>query len=160
MKFSINFFCLIIYNFLFSQVNIYIYKMNQYDLVKYGSQAIVGALLISAYDVFVEGYELKLNGFVSSDATSMAIAVIISNLVYDISSSIVPYLNKNNFVGKLTQPVLNGIIYLYVYNMMTAGVYRGIRDNTRLAIIGSVGQLLIEYSQAPLMSLFGFHMYQ
>jgi hypothetical protein len=113
--------------------------MNQYDLVKYGSQAIVGALLISAYDVFVEGYELKLNGFVSSDATSMAIAVIISNLVYDISSSIVPYLNKNNFVGKLTQPVLNGIIYLYVYNMMTAGVYRGIRDNTRLAIIGSVG---------------------
>lgn len=133
--------------------------MQQYDLVKYSSQAVVGALLISAYDVFVEGYEFKLNGFVSSDAFSMATSVIISNLVYDVISSLVPFLDKNNFVGQLTHPILNAIVYMYIYNMMTAGVYRGNRDNTNLLIVGSIGQLLIEYSQKPLMSLFGLQMF-
>lgn len=130
--------------------------MNQYDLYKYGSHAVVGALLITAYDVFVENYELKWNGFVRSDATSMALSVVISNLVYDVVSSLVPFLNKNNFVGQLAQPVLNGIVYMYVYNMMTAGLYRGARDNTKEFFVGSIGQLLIEYAERPLMSLFGW----
>ncbi len=89
----------------------------------------------------------------------MAVSVVISNLVYDIVSSLLPYLHKNNFVGQLAHPVLNGIVYMYVYNMMTAGVYRGARDNTKEFFVGSIGQLLIEYSQAPLMSLFGWHHY-
>ena len=129
--------------------------MQSYDFVKYSSQAVVGALLISLYDVFVEGYELKLNGFVSSDAFSMAISVVISNLAYDVISGLVPFLEKSNFMGQIAHPILNAIVYMYVYNMMTAGVYRGNRDNTNLMIVGSIGQLLIDYSQAPLMSLFG-----
>jgi len=113
--------------------------MQSYDFVKYSSQAVVGALLISLYDVFVEGYELKLNGFVSSDAFSMAISVVISNLAYDVISGLVPFLEKSNFMGQIAHPILNAIVYMYVYNMMTAGVYRGNRDNTNLMIVGSIG---------------------
>ena len=39
--------------------------------------------------------------FVSSDATSMAISIVISNLVYDVVSSLAPYLSKNNFIGQI-----------------------------------------------------------
>ena len=133
--------------------------MQSYDLYKYGSQAVVGTLLLTFYDVFVEGQQFKFNSFVQSDAITMAISVIISNLVYDVASSLAPYLSKNNFVGQLAQPVLNGIVYMYVYNMMTGGLYRGIRDNTKLFIVGSIGQLLIGYAEAPLMSLFGWNQY-
>ena len=38
--------------------------MNNFDLMKYGSQALVSASLIAVYDVVVEGYEFKMNGFV------------------------------------------------------------------------------------------------
>ena len=40
-----------------------------------------------------------MNSFLTSDVSSFTLSIVVSNLVYDILSSLIPFLNKSNFIG-------------------------------------------------------------
>jgi len=128
--------------------------MFKYDLMKYATNAAFGYASILAYDVLVNGYELN-GGFAMSDATSFAISSVLTNFSGDVLSSVVPYLYEGNLASMLTYPLLNGIIYMTVFDMMTNNKYPGNRDSTGAFLVGSISNLVIRYVESPVLNLFG-----
>ncbi len=128
--------------------------MINFDLMRYGTHALVGYGSLLAYDVLIEGYKLD-GGFAMSDAASFAVSTVVSNLAYDLLSSVLPYINENNISGMITKPVLNGIIYMYLFDYMTNKRYPGSRDATSAFLVGSIGCVISYYIENPLLSLFG-----
>jgi hypothetical protein len=127
--------------------------MIKYDLIKYSSHALIGFGTIAAFDVFVDGYRYN-EGFVMSDATSFAISSVITDLSYDLISNFIPMLGESTLSSYITRPVLMGIVYMYLFNYMTAPKYPGNRDSSKLFILGSLGSLISLYIENPIMSLF------
>ncbi len=132
--------------------------MINFDLMRYGTHALVGYGSLLAYDIFIEGYKFD-GGFAMSDAATFAVATVVSNLGYDLLSSVVPYINESNFAGMITRPVLNGIIYMYLFDYMTNRKYPGSRDTTSAFLVGSLGCVIAYFIENPLLSLFGYRQY-
>ena len=132
--------------------------MLQYDVMKYVSHAAVSYGALLAYDCLVEDYKLD-GGFAMSDAYSFAIASFVSDLSYDLLSSALPYLNDGHFTGMVARPLINGIIYMYLFDYMTNQKYPSGRDSSRAFVIGAFGSLLSSYIQNPLLGLFGIKSY-
>jgi hypothetical protein len=128
--------------------------MERFDLMKYATNAAFGYAGILAYDVFVLGYKVD-GGFAMSDASSFAISTLLSNFSSEILSSVVPYLHEGNFAGMISYPLLNGLIYVYVFDMMTNNKYPGNRDSTSAFLVGSFGSLITRYIESPVLNLFG-----
>ena len=125
----------------------------QYDIMKYGTHALIGFGGALAYDVFIEGRELN-GGFAFSDASTFALSTVVSNLTYDVLSGLLPYLNDGSFAGMIAQPILNGLVYMYLYDYMTGSKYPSIRNETQSFIMGSIGVLILSYVENPILSLF------
>ena len=132
--------------------------MDKYNMIKYASHAAFGYFSLLAYDTLVLGFKID-GGFVMSDATSFALSTVLTNFSCDVLSSMVPYINDGSFIGMISCPLINGIIYSYVYDMMTNRRYPGIRDPTNTFLVGSVGLLLTRYIESPVLSLFGLKSY-
>lgn len=130
--------------------------MMKYNLVQYATHAAFSYVGVLAYDVFVLGYRYD-GGFAMSDAGSFAVSTILSNFSAEVLSSFVPYLYEGNFAGMISYPLLNGIIYMYVFDMFTNRKYPGLRDSTGAFLVGSIGCLLTRYLESPVLSLFGIH---
>ncbi len=111
---------------------------SSYDLVKYGSHGLIAAATIVGYDVLVDGRSMS-ESFVKDDALSFAVSNIATNFVNDIISNFVPFLDESNTVGMLTKPLLNGIVYMWVYDYMMANKYDGYRENKTVFVVGAVG---------------------
>ncbi len=127
--------------------------MLRFDLIKYSSHALIGFASIAAFDVFVDGYKYN-DGFVMSDATTFAISSIVADLSFDIISNFLPMVGESNLSSFITRPVLMGIVYMYLFNYMTAPRFPGNRDNSKLFILGSLGNLIGLYIENPVLSLF------
>ena len=132
--------------------------MYKFDLVKYATNAAFGYASIMAYDTLILGLRYD-GGFAMSDASSFALSTVLSNFTSEVLSSMVPYLNENNFVGMISYPLINGIVYSFVFDAMTNKKYPGIRDSTSAFLVGSVGLLLIRYIENPVLSLFGLQIF-
>ena len=128
--------------------------MMSYDLTKYTSHAVIGFAGIIAYDTLIEGYKID-GGFAYSDASTFALSTIISNVSYDILSNFLPYLNEGSLPGVIGKPLINALVYSYMFDMMLSRKYPGNRDSTNAFIVGSVGDLLLGYVESPIMALFG-----
>ena len=131
--------------------------MMKYDIVKYATHAAAGYATILAYDTLVLGFKLD-GGFAMSDASSYAISTVLTNFSGDFLISMVPFLNDNNYLGSIVgYPLIQGVIYMYVFDMMTNKKYPGFRDSTNAFLIGSVGLFITKYIESPLLSLFGLN---
>ena len=70
-----------------------------------------------------------------------------------------PYLNEGSIGGMISRPLLNGIVYMWLYDYMISGKYNNTRDNTSTFMVGAGLSLVSSYLQNPLMSLFGLKNY-
>ena len=126
-----------------------------YDLVKISGNAVFCGVAIGLYDVLVDGWGLT-EGYVRDDLLTFAVSSVASSFVFEIVNGLVPYISENNSLGMLTRPVLNGIVYIYVYSYMMDGKYQYERDNKSNFFIGSLISLIVNYVNNPLLSLFGY----
>ena len=125
----------------------------KFDIIKYGVQAGIGFGSMLLYDVYVEG--LSLEGFGMSDGYSFVIASLASAVLYDFLSSYLPFLDNGGLSSMFFRPLLNAFVYMYVYNMITAPTYIGVRDNMKNLVIGALLSLFISFVESPIASLFG-----
>lgn len=132
--------------------------MNNFDLMRYGSNALLSYVGIMAYDVLVEGRSVN-EAFVMNDASTFAIANIASNVAFDLVSGFIPLLNDNSLINMLSKPILNAIVYMYLYDTMVSKKYPYYRDDTKALYVGAIGNLLVGYLENPIASLFGIKHY-
>jgi len=129
--------------------------MNQFDTIKYLTKGASAFLLLSVYDTFVDSKSFMDYSLYNSG--SFALSVVTTELIADIISGFWN-MNEKSLQGMITRPILTGLIYLYLYNYIVAP--RNDREipktGTELMIMGSVGQLLVQYLESPLSSLFGY----
>ena len=122
------------------------------DIFKYLSKGAVAFGIFSAYDVFVEGREF--NGFASKDGLTFALSTVAAEWSADLLSG-VWNMNENSVTGMISKPLLNGVIYMYLYNYMVRDSYEGGNDNSRNFIMAALGDVLLGYVANPIASLFG-----
>ena len=128
--------------------------MIRYDFMKYSSKALITFGAIAAYDVFIDGRSFT-DTYTLRDAGVAAVSSVASEITYDVVSNLLPYLNEGSLGGLIAKPLLDGIIYSYLYNTMINPQFQYYRDSYKAFYIGAVGNLLIGYIENPIMSLFG-----
>jgi len=79
--------------------------MENYDLIKYSSNAVVAGLGIVLYDVMVDNRSL-MESFTQNDVMVFALSNVALNFSIDVLSALIPYLNDNNMVGMASKHLL------------------------------------------------------
>lgn len=134
-------------------------NLNNYDLMKYSTHSLVAMGSIVLYDVFVDGRSLT-EGFTQNDAITIGLSTLATNVIFDVVSGVIPYLNENSTVGMISRPLLTGLVYSYMYEYLMSERYSGYRQNSQVFYIGAVGCLFVRYIEAPVLSLlFGMKSY-
>ena len=128
--------------------------MNSYDYQKYFYQSIVVGLSGIAYNVFYDG-KSATSSYVLNDAFVLVLSSVGSNIIYDIVSNIMPIINDNSVIGMIGRPLMTGIVYMYLYDMMIKGKYQYDRNSMTNFYAASLLSLLESYIESPLYSLFG-----
>ena len=132
--------------------------MISFDVMKYGTNAAIGYVGIMAYDVFIDVKNYR-DAFTMADASTFAIASIASDMSYELLSNVIPYINDGSFLGMVAHPLLQGLIYSYLYDSMVNKSYPYNRDNLKAFYLGSILSLLSSYAKNPILSLFGMRQY-
>uniref|UniRef100_A0A6C0EG06 Uncharacterized protein n=1 Tax=viral metagenome TaxID=1070528 RepID=A0A6C0EG06_9ZZZZ len=127
--------------------------MMSYSLTRYGSHALIGYLGILAYDSLIDGKSVSDN-FTMSDAATFAISTVVSSVALEVVSNIVPFLNEG-YLSMVSGPVVNGLVYMYMYDNFVGKRYQYYRDDMKAFYVGSIGLLLLKYVESPVLSLFG-----
>lgn len=130
--------------------------MSNYDLIKYASHALVAGLGITVYDVFIDGRSIN-ESFVMNDAATFAVSNVLVNFSLDVLSGLLPYLNESSAVGMISKHVLQGVIYMMLYNYMLGNKFQYQRDDKNNFYIAVVLSVVLQYVNSPLLSLFGVH---
>jgi hypothetical protein len=130
--------------------------MISFDLMKYGTHALIGFAGIYAYDSFIDG---KDNAFAMKDGYTLALSTIVADVTAEVITGFLPYLQNNSLPSMLLTPLLNGIVYMYLYDSMVGNVFRGNRNASKAFMVGSLISLLTSYLENPIASLFGYKHY-
>lgn len=126
------------------------------DFVRYATTAVIGYAGVYAYDTFVDD---KGSAFSMRDAGTFALSTVVSQLAHEVITGLLPYLNEGSLPGMVFTPVLNGVVYMYLYDYMVGDIYQGSRNNTTAFFVGSIASLLLKYVENPIASLFGVRNY-
>ena len=125
----------------------------KFDLIKYGTKSIISLGAVYLYDQYVDD---RGSAFSLTDGYTAALSFLASDILIDILSAYIPYLGDQSFVGQISRPLLNGIIYMYLYDMLVNSKFQNVRSASENILMGAVSSLLIGYVQSPLSSLFGY----
>jgi hypothetical protein len=133
--------------------------MMQFDFTKYLTHASVGFLTVSAYDSLVEGRNFKQ--FSLYDGGAFATSSILSLLASDLLESVWAGLSSQSLQGMITKPLLNGLIYMYLYESFVRprNEYNRNRTGTENFIMGALADVIVKYIENPLSGLFGYRNY-
>ncbi len=132
--------------------------MFKYDLMNYAGHAVVGYGVILAYDTIVDGKNIR-ESLVMKDALVFSLSTVASSLASEVVSGFIPYLNEGSFGGMISRPLLNGLIYMWLYDYMITNKYNNTREESKNFLVGAGLCLVTGYLQNPLMSLFGMRGY-
>ena len=134
--------------------------MIKYDVAKYGTKFLIGTALLGAYNVLVAG-----QSFSSSrtwyDAASFGASNIISNAVNDLLYDFL-HMNNQGLFPMLTEPLLNMVIYQYMYDNITRPNYSGLsgeRSRNGVMLIGGLGNVILRFVENPILGLWGMKGY-
>ena len=125
--------------------------MIRIDFMKYLSKGAVAFGLFSAYDALIKGREFS--GFASKYGLTFALSTVAAEWSADILSG-VWNMSENSVTGMISKPLLNGIIYMYLYNYMLRDEYEGGNDNTENFVMAALGEVILGYVANPIASLF------
>ena len=133
--------------------------MIHFDFTKYLTHASVGFLTVSAYDSLVEGRNFKQ--FSLYDGGAFATSSILSLLASDLLESVWAGLSSQSLQGMITKPLLNGLIYMYLYESFVRPRNEYIRNRTGTEnfIMGALADVIVKYIENPLSGLFGYRNY-
>ena len=132
--------------------------LNNFDLMKYGTHALVSYGGMLAYDVLVEGKSIS-EGFTMSDAATFAISSVVADVSYDVLSGLVPYINEGSMTGMLANHILQAVVYMYLYDVMVDKKYPYYRSKSSALYVGAILSILLGYFQNPILSIFGLRSY-
>ena len=127
--------------------------MMKFDLTRYGTTALIGYVGVLAYDSLIDGKSISEN-FTMNDAATFAISTVVSSIGLEVVSNIVPFLN-DGYLSMVTAPVINGLVYMYMYDNFVGKRYQYYRDDMKAFYVGSIGLFLLKYVESPVLSLFG-----
>lgn len=130
--------------------------MMNFDLMKYGTHALIGMAGIYAYDSLIDK---KDNAFIMQDVYAIGITAVVSDISVEVITGFLPYLNNKSLPSMLLTPVLNGIVYMYLYNYMVGKLFIGNRSSSKAFFVGSLVSLFTSYLENPIASLFGYRNY-
>jgi hypothetical protein len=125
--------------------------MIRFDTAKYLSKGAVAFGLFSVYDVLIDGKDFS--GYGMRDGATFALSTIAAEWAADLLSG-VWNMDDRSVSGMLTRPLLNGIVYMYLYNYMIRPEYESVRDNTNNFVMASLSEVLLSYVSNPFISLF------
>jgi hypothetical protein len=125
--------------------------MNKFDTMNYLSKGVVAFGLFSVYDTLVEGKEFS--GYSIRDGGTFALSTVVAEWSADLLSSVWPQ-DIQSVSGMLTKPVLNGLVYLWLFNYMVRPEYEDNRDNTRNFVMAALGEVLLSYVTNPIVAMF------
>ena len=130
--------------------------MNNFDFTKYLTHGSVAFLGFAAYDCFIDGKEFR--GYALNDAGAFAISSLSSLWLKDLLSDLWGGMESNSIQGMISKPLLNGLIYMYLYDYMVKPNNTRITSRTGMEtfIMGSIGDVIGGYLENPLSSLFGY----
>lgn len=131
--------------------------MLRFDLMRYGTHALIGYAGILAYDSLIDGRTIS-ESFTMNDAATFAVSTIVSSIGLEVVSNIMPILNEG-YLGMVSGPVINGLVYMYMYDSFVGKRYQYYRDDMKAFYVGSIGLLLLKYVESPVLSLFGMRNY-
>jgi hypothetical protein len=132
--------------------------MFNYDLMNYAGHAAVGYGALLVYDVVVEGVNIQIS-YVMKDALVFGLSTIASTLASDVISGLIPYINEGSFGGMISIPLINGLVYMWLYDYMISEKYNNTREESKNFLVGAGLCLVTGYLQNPIMSLFGMRGY-
>ena len=135
--------------------------MLKLDYVKYLSKGTISFIAMAAYDMLIEGYQLN-NRFLLEDSFTFAL----SNISASAGSDLLLDLIGGSYDGlghMIAEPLLNGYLYMYLYNSMLRNKIEFSRVNKRSSTnnfaIAAVSNVLLKWFTNPLYSLFGIKMH-
>ena len=126
--------------------------MDRYNVMNYFTKSVIGFGLVWSYDVFVNDRDGK--GFALYDGGSFFLSTIIAEYLVDLVGSFLPIV-EGSIQGILLKPVVNGLVYMYIYNYFVRPNFEGNNDNSMNFLMASLSELIIGYLNNPLSSLFG-----
>jgi hypothetical protein len=131
--------------------------MYQFDFTKYLTHASVSFLTVSAYDSLIEGRDFKQ--FSLYDGGAFATSSVLSLLGSDLLESVWAGMSQHSLQGMITKPLLNGLIYMYMYDafVLPNNKYITNRSGTENFIMGALGDVIIKYIENPIVGLFFGH---
>ena len=97
--------------------------------------------------------------FTYNDVLTFGVSNIATNIAFDVLSGLLPFLHENNTVLMFSKPLLNGIIYMTLYDYMIANRYSYYRDNKKNFWVATVLALVLQYINSSVMALFGLKHY-
>jgi hypothetical protein len=113
---------------------------------------------IGLYDVLVDGRSFN-ESFTYNDVLTFTLSNVATNFAFDVISGLLPYLNENNGIGMLSKPLLNGLIYMTLYDYMISNRYSYYRDNKTNFWVSTILSLVLMYVNSPVMALFNMKNY-
>jgi len=134
--------------------------MYQFDFTKYLTHASVSFLTVSAYDSLIEGRDFRQ--FSLYDGGAFATSSVLSLLGSDLLESVWAGMSQHSLQGMITKPLLNGLIYIYMYDAFVRSNNDDIinRTGTENFIMGALGDVIVKYIENPLAGLlFGHRVY-
>ena len=127
--------------------------MYKFDTVKYISKFLVGGGLIYALDK----YENYTNSYCLKDAGSFGLSLVLTDVVSDVLENFWNMNNNNTLLGIIQKPIINGILYMYLYDYIIKTEYDNSKENYNILLMGIGGNLLTHYLENPILSLFGYN---
>ena len=134
--------------------------MIKYDVAKYTTKFIIGTAILGAYNIVVDGKSFSASS-TWYDAATFGASNIISNAVNDLLYDFL-HMNNQGLFPMLTEPLLNLVIYQYMYDNFTRPNYRGFageRSRNSVMLIGGLGNVILRFVENPILGLWGMKGY-
>ena len=135
--------------------------MLKLDFAKYLTKGGLSFVAMAAYDMIIDGYKLT-NSYLLEDSFTFAI----SNVTASAGSDLLLDLIGGSYDGlghMIAEPLLNGYLYMYLYNSFIRNKIEysrlNKRDNTNNFVMGAVSNVLLKWFTNPIYSLFGVKMH-
>ena len=125
----------------------------RFDLMKYATKSITTLGVVYLYDYYVDD---KGPAYSLTDSYTAALSFIAGDILIDVLQAYIPYLNDQSVIGMISKPLLNALIYMYLYNMIVNQKFQNVRNNNEILVMGALSSLIIGYIESPLSVLFGY----
>ena len=135
--------------------------MLKLDFAKYLTKGGLSFVAMAAYDMIIDGYKLT-NSYLLEDSFTFAISNVTASAGSDLLLDIIGG-SYDGLGHMLAEPLLNGYLYMYLYNSFIRNKIEysrlNKRDNTNNFVMAAVSNVLLKWLTNPIYSLFGVKMH-